>query len=83
MKFCLSLHHNVDKKFLFVNGVKIYQFRAKDSEINTYSLSLRNILKDFTVDNVKKTGLDGYVYNFSIGYNSIDAGYIVFVSLYT
>ena len=28
---------------LFVNGVKSYQFKAKDSEITTYPLCLGNI----------------------------------------
>ena len=34
--FCLSFHYyNGSNSFLFVNGSKIYQFKAKDSEINT------------------------------------------------
>ena len=32
-KFCLSLHYNGTNRFLYVNDVKIYQFKAKDSEI--------------------------------------------------
>ena len=32
-KFCLSLHYNWSNSFLFVNAMKIYQFKAKDSEI--------------------------------------------------
>ena len=31
--FCLSLHYNGSNSFLFVNAKKIYQFKAKDSEI--------------------------------------------------
>ena len=31
--FCLSLHYNESNDFLFVNVRKIYQFKAKDSEI--------------------------------------------------
>ena len=34
---------------------KIYQFKAKDSEIRKYSLCLGNISKDVTIDNMKKT----------------------------
>ena len=41
--------------FLCGNDVKIYQFKAKTSEIKTYSLCSGNISKDFTVDNMKKT----------------------------
>ena len=31
----------------------------------------RNISKDFSVVNMKKTGLNGYVYDFSVDYNAI------------
>ena len=33
-KSCTSLHYNAAKKFLYDNGVKIHQFKAKDSEKN-------------------------------------------------
>ena len=32
-KFCLSLHYNGANSYLFVNGIEIYKFKAKDSEI--------------------------------------------------
>ena len=32
-KICLSLHYNRSNTFLFVNATKIYQVKAKDSEI--------------------------------------------------
>ena len=32
-RFVLSLHYNGINSFLFVNATKIYQFKAKDSEI--------------------------------------------------
>ena len=50
----------------------MYQFKAKDSEIKPYSLCLGNISKDFTIDNVKKTSLKGYVHVFSCDYNVIE-----------
>ena len=50
---------------------KIIKFKTKDSEIVAYPLFLENISKDFSVDNMKKTGLKGYVYNFSIDYDAI------------
>ena len=56
-KFCLKLHFNGRNSFLFVNTTKIYQFKAKDSEIKDYTLCLGNISKNFTVNNIKKTGL--------------------------
>ena len=45
--------------------------KAKDSEIVAYLLCLRNISKEFSVDNMNKTGLKGYVFDFSIDYNAI------------
>ena len=38
--FCLSLHYNSDKSYLFVNGKEIINFKAKDSEIVPYPLCL-------------------------------------------
>ena len=40
--------------------------KAKDSENVVTSLCLRNISKDFSVDNMKKTGLNRYVYDFTV-----------------
>ena len=51
----LSLHYNGSYSFLFVNAVKMCQFNKKDSEIKPYPLCLGNILKNFTIDNTKKT----------------------------
>ena len=34
-------------------------------------MCLGNILKEYSVDNMKKTGLNGYVYDFSVDYNAI------------
>ena len=60
----LSLHYNRSKSFLFVNTTKIYQFKAKQSEIKDFTLCLGNISKDFTI-NMKKNGIRrGGVYNF-------------------
>ena len=64
-KFCLSLHYNGTNSYLFVNGTEIIKFKAKDSEIVATSLCLGNISKDWLVDNMKRTGFNGYVYDFS------------------
>ena len=37
-----------------VNATKIYQFKAKNSEIKDYTLCLANISKDFTINDTKK-----------------------------
>ena len=70
-KICLSLHYNSANSYLFVNGTKFYKFKAKDSEIVPSPLCLGNISKDWSVDNMKKTGFNGYVYDFSVDYDSI------------
>ena len=70
-KFCLSLHYNGANSYLFVDGTEIIKFKAKDSEIVTSPLCLKNISKDWSVDNMKKTGFTGYVYDFSVDYNAI------------
>ena len=37
-RFALSLHYNGNNSYLFVNAVKMYQPKAKDSEIKSYPL---------------------------------------------
>ena len=71
-KFCLSLHYNRENSYLFVNGTEIYKLKAKDSEIETSPLYLGNIYKDWSKDNMKKTGFNGYVYDFSVDYDATD-----------
>ena len=43
--FCLSLHDNGENSYLFVKGVEIHNFKAKDSQINALPLCLGNISK--------------------------------------
>ena len=62
-KLCLSLHYNGAISYLFVNGKEIHKLKAKDSEIVATLLCLENISKDWTADNMKKPGLNGYVYD--------------------
>ena len=50
---------------------EIYKFKAKDSEIVANPLCLGNISNDRSVDNMKKTGFNGYVYDFSVDYDAI------------
>ena len=49
----------------------MYKFKAKDSAIVASPLYLENISKDWSTDNMKKTGLTGYVYDFSADYNTV------------
>ena len=70
-KFCLSLHYNGANNYIFVNDTEIYKFKAKDSEIAANPLCIGNISKDFPVDNMKKSELNGYVYDFRVDYDAI------------
>ena len=65
------MHYNGANSYLFVNGTEIYKFKTKDSKIVPSPLCLGNISKDWSVDNMKKTGYAGYVYDFSADYNAI------------
>ena len=56
---------------MFVNGKEIHEFNVKDSEIVATPLCLVNILKDWSVHNMKKTGLNGHVYGLSVDYDAI------------
>ena len=60
-RFVLSLHYNGDNNFLFVNATKVYQF-----------ICLGNVSKEFTINNMKKTGSKGVVKFFSVDFNPID-----------
>ena len=71
-KFCLSLHYNGANSDLFVNGTEIYKFKAEDSEIVAIPLCLGNISKDWSTDNIKKTGFNGYFYDFNVNYDATD-----------
>ena len=70
-KFCLSLHYNKENSYLFVNGTEIIKFKSKDPEILPYPLCLGNISRDWSVDNIDKTGLNGYVYDFVVDYDPV------------
>ena len=55
------MHYNGANSYLFVNGTKIIKFQAKYSEIAATPLCLGNISEDFSLDNMKRTGLNGHV----------------------
>ena len=81
--FCLSLHYNAANHYLFVNGTGIYKFKAKDSEIAANPLCLENMSKDWSIENMKKkTGFNGYVYDFSVNYDATDVDDIKNINKY-
>ena len=50
---------------------KFTNFKAKDSEIVASPLCLGNISKVCLVGNMRKTGFNGCVYDFSVDYDTI------------
>ena len=81
-KFCLSLPYNGANSYLFVNGTETIKFKAKDSEINPHELCLGNISKDWSIDNMKQTGLKGCIYDFSVDYDAIKVSDILDIQKY-
>ena len=65
------MYYNGTNSYLFANGREIYKFKEKDSEVFVGPKCLDNISKDWSVDNMKKTGFTGYVYDFSVDYETI------------
>ena len=55
-----------------MNGTEIYKSKAKDSEIVATALCLGNISKDWSTNNMKRTGFNGYVYDFTVDYDATD-----------
>ena len=74
-RFCLSLHYDGA-------NTEICKFRAKDSMIVPNNLCLGNVSKDFSASNMKKTGFNGYIYDFSVHYDSIAFGDILDIHKY-
>ena len=66
------MHYNGTNSYLFVNGKEVIKFKAKDSEIAASPLCLGNISKDWSTDNMKKTGLNEYVYEFNVDYTNLN-----------
>ena len=76
------MHYNEANSYLFLNGTGIYEFKVKDSEIVAYPLCLGNISKEFSVNNMIKTGLNGCVYDFSVDYDAIAVDNILDIHKY-
>ena len=57
---------------MFVNGTEVHKFLAKDYIILPNNLCLGNVSKDFSASKMKKIGSNGYIYDFSVDYDSID-----------
>ena len=78
----MSLYYNGANSYLFVNGIEIYKFKAKDSETVASTLSLGNLSKDWAVDKMKRTGLNRLAYHFCADNNSIAVDNILHIHKY-
>ena len=76
------MHYNETNSYLFVNGTETYKFKAKDSKIVAAPLCLGNISKDWSVDNMKRTGFTGYVYDLSVDNDDSAVGDILDIHKY-
>ena len=54
-----------------------------NSEIEKYRLCLGNILRGFSVNNMKKAGLNWPVYEFSVDYKTFDTNDIIDIHKYS
>ena len=67
----------VNYSLMYENSIK-----TKDFELNAYPLCLRDIPKNFAVNNMKQIGLNGYMYDFLVDYGGIYVDHILFLHKY-
>ena len=60
----------------------MHQLKANDSGLIDYAVCLVNISKDFSVYDMEQTGLNGYMYDFLVDYECIDAHDILDIHKY-
>ena len=63
-KLYLSLHYNGASSYLFVNGTDIHKF--------IHNLCLGNVSKDLSASNMKKSGFNDDIYDFSVDYDAVN-----------
>ena len=63
------MYYNDENSYLLVNGIEIYAYKAKFSEIAAPLLCPRYISKDWTVDKMK--WINEYVFDVSTDYDTI------------
>ena len=81
--FCLSLHYNADNGYLFVNGKKIFKFKADNKNVNfPTQFCLGSISNGFSATESREVSSKGNVYNVSVDYNSTDESDILNIYKY-
>ena len=80
----MSLHYNGANSYLFVNGKKIYKFKANNRDANfSIQLCLESISNELnTIDYTKEVSLKGNVYGFSVNNSAIDKFEILSIHKY-
>ena len=82
-KFCLCLHFNSDNSYLLVNEKEIFAFIADNKHVKfPTQFCLGSISSTFNATDSKEVSLNGYVYNFSVDYNSIGKSDILNIHKY-
>ena len=81
-KFCSSFHYNANNSYLFTNGKEIFKFKAGNKNVNfPTQFCLGSIFNGFNVTESRDVK-NGYVYDFSVDYNSIDKSDILNIHKY-
>ena len=65
------MNYHGGNSYLVINGTEILKLKARDPEIVAIPLCLSNFSKDFSVDKMKKTGLNGYVCDYIVDCDAI------------
>ena len=72
-KFCMISHYNADNSYSFVNGKEIFNSKADNKNVNfPTQFCLGSISNGFSVSKSREVSFDGYVYDSSVDYNSVD-----------
>ena len=82
VKFCLSLRYNGDNSYLLSMIQKFVNSKQKILKLCLIHYAREKISKDFSVDNMKKTGLYGQVHEFTIDYDAIANNKILHIHKY-
>ena len=67
-KFVLSLRHNGDNSYLFVNGKQELKFKVKTESLVKEKLCIENLSDKWSTSESEKTGLYGNIYDFVVDY---------------
>ena len=82
-KFCISLRFNVDNSDLLVNGKRIFRFKTDNKNLNfPTQFCLGSTFNGFCATESREVPLNRNVYDFSVGYSSIDKSKILKIHKY-